>query len=196
VGSVAATLSIGIALIATAAMTFNPNGYDLAPQMQRLLALNPTDVIQHGRYYQLFSSALVHLNIVHLAGNLLLLALLSVYERRVGHARFIIVFIVSALVSSLIDLALLPAGAVSMGASGGICGLAAGFFLDHDEVTKADWVKGLAGVLMLVTFYSFAASASSDHGVVQMNWAAHIWGAMGGAFYIRFVATRPIRHTT
>jgi len=195
-GSVSGTLLIGIALIATAAATFNAGGYDIAPQLQRLVALSPNAVIKQGRHYQIFSSALVHVNVVHLTGNLIMLALLSVYERRVGHGRFLMVFVVSALTSSLADLALLPDDAMSMGASGGICGLAAGFFLDHDEVTKPDWAKGLAGVLILVVFYSFAASLTVDGGIARVNWAAHIWGAVGGALYIRFIARRATERAT
>lgn len=190
IGSIIGTLAIGIVLIAMAAATFDAYGYSITPRMERLVGLSPNGVIKQGRYYQLLTSTLVHVNVVHLVSNLLTLALLSVYERHVGYKRFIIVFAVAALISSLVDLLLLPNDAISMGASGGICGLAAGFFLDHDEVTRADWLKGLVGVLTLVAIYSFAAAIATDGEAAKVNWVAHVWGAVGGALYIRLFGRR------
>jgi rhomboid protease GluP len=196
IGSVIGTLAIGIALIVIAAVTFDAHGFGITPRMEQIVGLNPNSVIKQGRYYQVLTSALVHINVIHLVGNLLTLALLSVYERRVGYRRFVAVFVVAALISSLTDLILLPDGVVSMGASGGICGLAAGYFLDHEEVTKTDWVKGLAVVLILVAIYSFAAMITTEKQVGSVNWVAHLWGALGGALYIRVFTRASVPKTS
>src|SRR5262245_53598014 len=84
VGSVIGTLSIGISLIAVAAVTFDANGVAMMSSMEHVVGLSRDGVLKQGRYFQILSSSVVHVNVVHLISNLATLALLSVYERRVG----------------------------------------------------------------------------------------------------------------
>ena len=50
--------------------------------------------------YQLITSSFIHSNFLHVSSNVLGLALLSIYERRVGLTRYLAVLLVGTLVSS------------------------------------------------------------------------------------------------
>jgi len=182
------TLLLGTVLIAVAASTFDLNALKITPSSEALLALSRQGVFDGGRVYQLVTSNFVHINLLHLIGNLSLLMLLSLYEWRVGIARYFAVYFFAAIVSSLIDLAAFPAQAVFLGASGGICGLAAAYFVDHENVSRKEWGIGIAVVLLLVALYSFVGKADEAKLGASINWLAHLSGALAGGIYVRLAA--------
>jgi rhomboid protease GluP len=179
------TLLLGTVLIAIAACTFDLNQLKITPSSEALLALSRHGVFDDGRAYQIVTSNFVHINLLHLISNLSLLMLLSLYEWRVGIARFFAVFFFAAIVSSLIDLVAFPAQAVFLGASGGICGLAAAYFVDHENVSRKEWGIGIAMMLLLVALYSFIGKDDEAKLGASINWLAHLSGALAGGIYVR-----------
>jgi membrane associated rhomboid family serine protease len=91
------------------------------------LELVPLRVAVEGEYWRLVGSAFLHIGLLHLAGNLLALAIVGpALERVFGWWRYLAVYLVSALGGSVaVYLFGSPYGAVA-GASGAIFGLFAG----------------------------------------------------------------------
>jgi membrane associated rhomboid family serine protease len=91
------------------------------------LELVPLRVAVDGEYWRLIGSAFLHIGLLHLAGNLLALAIVGpALERVFGWWRFLAVYLVAALGGSVaVYLFGSPFGAVA-GASGAIYGLFAG----------------------------------------------------------------------
>jgi membrane associated rhomboid family serine protease len=91
------------------------------------LELVPLRVAVEGEYWRLLGSAFLHIGLLHLAGNMLALAIVGpALERVFGWWRFLAVYLVSALGGSVaVYLFGSPFGAVA-GASGAIYGLFAG----------------------------------------------------------------------
>jgi membrane associated rhomboid family serine protease len=94
------------------------------------LELVPLRVAVDGEYWRLIGSAFLHIGLLHLAGNMLALAIVGpALERVFGWWRFLAVYLVAALGGSVaVYLFGSPFGAVA-GASGAIYGLFAGTLL-------------------------------------------------------------------
>lgn len=189
--SVAATLGIGLGLILAAAATFD-RSHQIDPGIMAVLALSRQGVFESGFVFQLLTSNFLHINTFHLVGNLFVLLLMSAYERRAGWRRFTEVFITSATIASLGELLWMPPQTATMGASAGICGLAAAYFLDHGELTLDDWLKGVPLVLFIVGLYSFLGPNHENLLVGETDAGAHMLGALAGATYVFLVRGRPV----
>jgi membrane associated rhomboid family serine protease len=187
------TLSLGFLLIGFAAFTFRGNALSIEPRFAEILALSRYGIFEKGWVFQLLTNGFVHINFFHLASNLLVLMLLSAYEWRVGVRRYLAVFLVGTVGSSVIDLAFMPADTLSMGASAGICALAAAYFLDHEDISRKDWAIGVLFVLALVGAYSFVGVHDSDLDGGAVNWTAHMSGAALGAIYVRMLRDRRVK---
>lgn len=81
-------------------------------------------VIEYGQYYRLFSCTFLHLGLIHLISNMIFIFKYGKYsEFFYGHAKYIIVMLMSGLAGSLYSLAFTDAR--SVGASGIAFGIAA-----------------------------------------------------------------------
>ncbi len=139
---------------------------------------------------QFFTHLFIHLDLTHLFGNLVALALTSLYERRVGPRRFLAVLSVSAL-SSGFSILFFSDAAISGGISGGIFGLAAAYFIDFDNVRGKDFVMTLVTVTILFLLFSFTGTTKSEASL-KVDHVAHILGAISGVVYCRLFR----RHAT
>jgi len=182
--SCAGTLTLGAVLIFTAAALFDAN-FTLDPDFIALWGLSRQGIFEHGLVFQILTANLLHMDLLHLVGNLSILILLSAYERRVGWRRFSAVFLVAAVFSSAGDLLWIQPQTMALGASGGLCGLAAAYFLDYPNLTRSDWIKGLLLVLIIVGLYSIYSPAIKGVMDFKIDTAAHITGACTGAVYVR-----------
>ena len=120
------------------------------------------------------------------------LGLLSVYERRVGARRFLAVVGVASVAS--IPSALLYSNAYVSGISGGVFGLAAAYFTDHERLTRKEWLMAIAffAFIALVLSLDSALRTSGDKTLgFQIDHIGHVLGAIGGIVYCRLV---PARH--
>ena len=190
----AATLGMGLGLILVAAVTFDQS-HQIDPNIMVVLALSRQGVFEWGFVFQLFTCNFLHINMLHLVGNLSVLLFMSAYERRAGWRRFTAVFIASATIASMGGLLWMPPHTASMGASAGICGLAAAYFLDHGELTLARWIKGVPLVLFIVGLYHFLGPTREGLMGLEIDPGAHLLGAFAGAAFVFLIRARPIPET-
>ena len=156
----------------------------LAPSVQTLLALgglNRTLVLEHGEWTRLFSAALLHADVVHLALNGLCLYLAgAALESFVGRRWFFALFVIGAVCGSLLSLAINPPAAVSVGASGAIMGLlAAAFVLSFRYPSGAlrTQIQMMTMQVLIPSLVPLAVSRTGQH----IDFAGHLGGALSGA---------------
>lgn len=149
----------------------------------------------------LFTAMFLHGGIAHLLGNMLYLWIFGDnVEDRLGHFRFLILYIVSGLVASLAHILMTPDSTLPMiGASGAIAGVLGaymiefprsriltlvffGFFVRATRI-PAFFVLGFWFVLQLI--YASTSLGSSGGGGVA--WFAHIGGFIAGIFLFRLL---------
>lgn len=135
---------------------------------------------------------LLHIDIGHLIANLVLLGLLSVYERRVGAQRFLAVLLAACLASAP-SAFFYPESTVICGISGGLFGLAAAYFVDERALTTKDWLTGIALFAVIVGLFMLndALRGSSANDLdYEIDHLGHFLGALGAIAYCRL---RPLR---
>lgn len=124
-----------------------------------------------GALWQLITSAFVHIDVWHIGFNMLALFLLGPQvERVLGRARFLAIYLLSALVGSAFVVAFSPPFQSTLGASGAVFGLIGALLL-------LAWRYGgnARGILMwlgLNIVFTFA--------VPTVSWQGHLGGLFGG----------------
>lgn len=135
---------------------------------------------EHGEYYRLLTSNLLHLNPLHLFMNLVALALASAaLEGALGSGLFLAALCVGGLVGSLGSCLFIPATTVSAGASGALMGvLATGLVVSSLEknLTVRETNQSL---VLSILIPSLLPSRHSTSGFLT-NYAAHFGGAIAG----------------
>ncbi len=159
--------------------------------LRGLLALSPRMLTADGglhaelvkqshQWWRLFTAPLLHGSLPHLISNGIALLLVGILlERVIGHARFAAIFVISALCGSAASLFFNPLTNVGVGASGGILGLFAAAFVVGSRMTS----QSNRGILKRRAAYAFALAllpSSSSAAGVQIDYAAHFGGAIGG----------------
>lgn len=90
-------------------------------------SLSVVDIIERHEYYRIISCTFLHDGIDHIFGNMLfLVALGDLLEKEIGHVRFGVIYLVSAIGSSFFSMAYeLLTGQYyhTVGASGAVCGI-------------------------------------------------------------------------
>jgi len=136
---------------------------------------------------QFFTNIMVHQNLLHLLSNLSLIGLLSVYERRVGLGRYVVVVLVSGLFSGL-SIFFYEVGMVSSGISGVVFGLGAVFFTDEENLTYKDWLYAIFIFLLLAIMLSYRdyyELQKMGNVSFQIDYIGHFLGALGAIAYTR-----------
>ena len=131
-----------------------------------------------GEYWRLFIAMFLHSGLVHLLMNGLGLFMVgSLVERRFGHLRFLLVYLLAGLFGSLASFGLnsVAVGAGASGAIFGVLGALVAFFLVHRNIFGIEGRQSLVGVLMVAGF--ILASGIQTEQVD--NWA-HIGGFVAG----------------
>ena len=180
------TLILGGTIIIAYFFSMSDESYSTSEKMIYLFGLSYTGIFEHLLLYQLLTSIFVHIDLYHLCGNLLCIALLSSYERRAGVKKFILIFFFSGIASSFIDLICLSPNTVSIGASAGICGLVSGYFIDYPKTSWKEWLLGLTFVLLIIGVSDFFPDTKASKLSYEINWFAHLVGATAGAIWIKY----------
>jgi rhomboid protease GluP len=156
----------------------------LAPSIQTLVALgglNKTLVLQSGEWYRIFSSTLLHADVVHLAMNGFCLFLAGVMlENIAGRRWFFALFVVGGVGGGLMSLALNPESVVSVGASGAIMGLLAAAFVcgfRYPPGALRAQIHRTSLQILIPSLLPFAVSRTGGH----IDFAGHFGGALIGA---------------
>jgi len=168
-------------------------------------ANNQQLVLVQGEYYRLLSSMFLHAGLfdylghynftaaLHILSNMYILyAVGSSLERLMGHARFLIVYLLGGLGGAVLSVLLGGADSYSVGASGAVFAIVAGEFVylyHHRQLLGA---AGRARRSSLIGFavMNFAiglVSALPGSAVVIDNWA-HFGGMVGGLVLTWFIS--------
>jgi membrane associated rhomboid family serine protease len=166
----AVTVAIGIAQIA-----------GVSERWEQLLYLDKPAVAD-GEYWRLFTVALVHGGVLHLAFNMYALFMIGpVVEALYGPWRFLFIYLACAAAGSAASFAFGFSGIPSVGASGAVFGLF-GLLLVADRVHKPALTRNARsltmqiGVLIVINLViGFAAAGAIDN-------LAHIGGLLAGAW--------------
>jgi membrane associated rhomboid family serine protease len=167
-------------------------------------------------YLTLITSMFMHGGIAHIAGNMLFLWIFGDnIEDRLGHARYVIFYLVCGVIASLAHVFTTAAFAgtqndmlvPSLGASGAISGVLGGYILLHPSrrvnvilfnifTAVPAWVAiGMWFVFQLISGLGMLGQGSQQGGVA---YAAHIGGFLAGLVLIKFFdmghRDRPVRN--
>jgi membrane associated rhomboid family serine protease len=116
--------------------------------------LQPIAVYTYDRYYDLITSAFLHVNLLHIASNMLTLLFIGpVLERLLGPWRFTAVYLLSALGGSAAIYAFGDQIGTTVGASGAIYGLlGACLVLARKLGLDMQWLIGIIAINFVLTF--------------------------------------------
>lgn len=182
------TFWLGIILILTFYLSTNLSFNKIDDKLLYLFGVNNVEFLNFKWFFQIFSHTFFHLDLFHLLSNLSMLGLLSLYERNVGGKRFFTVFLISATLSS-VSVIFYPENLVAVGASGGILGLSAAYFLDHASATTKDYLMGTLGVFAIY----FLLQLQTYKGMTQdykVDEYGHIMGILIAAIYCKIFPRR------
>ena len=125
-----------------------------------------------GEYYRLLTAAFLHADLLHLALNMMALAVLGPpLEAALGRSRFLALYVLSALGGSVTAFLLAPQNTLGVGASGAIFGLFGAYYVVARRLGgSTGTIVGLLAVNLVITF-----------AVPFIDWRAHLGGLVVGA---------------
>lgn len=136
------------------------------------------DLIQQGQYWRFVTPLFLHANALHVGLNMLNFFVLGIFlERLVGHLRFLLIYIVTGVVSIIASYIFSPQE-VSVGASGAIFGLVGAysiFVLVHRNAFRHGGIPALLWLVVIIGInlgLGFAISNVDNY--------AHIGGLVSG----------------
>lgn len=132
--------------------------------------------IRYGQYYRLLTGTFLHTGIMHLAFNCYALYVLgSQLESFLGKAKYIVIYLVSAIFGSLFSMTF-NGDTASIGASGAVFGLMGAllYFGYHYRVYLGNVIKSQILPLVVINLLIGFLTTGVDN-------AAHIGGLVGGA---------------
>ena len=135
-------------------------------------------LIAEGQYWRLFTAIFLHVGIVHLAVNGFALAIFgSLVEGAFGHARFVLIYVISGLTGSVASY-LVNSIAVGAGASGaifGVLGALAAYFAAQRRVFGETAKRSMIGLLILA-----ALNLAFGFAIPGIDNMAHLGGFAAG----------------
>lgn len=139
--------------------------------------------VADGALWQLLTSAFTHLDVAHIGFNMLALWFLGPQlERVVGRARFLALYLLSALAGSATVLWLSGVQTITFGASGAVFGLMGALLVLVLKVRGN--VQSILVWLGLNVAYTFLGPGS-------ISWQGHFGGLVGGAIVAAIIAYAP-----
>ncbi len=161
-------MTINIALF----ILFAVSSYDMVSSM----GVNSLAVINGKEYYRLFTSMFAHVNLVHLIVNMYSLHIIGTQiESYMGKTRYIVIYLFSGFLGSLLSIALNDTNVISAGASGALFGLMGSllYFGYHYRVYLSGALKSQIIPLIVVNLmFGFMVPGIDNF--------AHIGGLIGG----------------
>ena len=139
--------------------------------------------VADGAWWQLLSSAFTHVEIWHVAMNMFALFIFGpALEGIIGRARFLAVYLVSALASSVLVLFLAGADSSTVGASGALFGLLGALLVTAKKARlNSQWLMQnlVIGVVISVVGWRL------------ISWQGHLGGFIGGVVTAAIIAYAP-----
>lgn len=144
--------------------------------LMRFGALNTFFVVNYHQYYRIITSAFIHIGILHLVLNMYALYILGKdIETFYGKIKYLFIYLISAIVGSLISLLFVSEQSISAGASGAIFGLMGAllyFGYHYRALLNNALTKQIIPVILINLAIGFTLSG--------INNFAHLGGLLGG----------------
>lgn len=142
-------------------------------------------LIRNGDYYRLITSAFLHIGFIHIACNMYsLFAVGPTIEHFFGRAKFILIYLYSAIIASLFVMIFQNENTLAAGASGAIFGLLGSllyFGYSYRGYIGNQIIGQVIPVVLINLFIGFTLPGISN--------AAHIGGLIGGVFVSYMLGT-------
>ena len=136
------------------------------------------DLILHGQYWRFITPIFLHANLLHVGLNMLNFVVLGVFlERLLGHMRFLLVYLVTGVISIIASFYFAPQE-ISVGASGAIFGLVGAyslFVLAHRRAFPRGGVPALLWLVLIV-----GINLSIGFFIANVDNYAHLGGLLSG----------------
>jgi membrane associated rhomboid family serine protease len=186
-----------------------PSMLELHPAIQNELGLYTPNLIQlHAvGFLQLVTNLFVHRDLFHILGNLVVLLCFGLpFEERVGHRRFLLIYLVAGLAGSLLETAFSGSSPVlMMGASGAIFGIMGAFAARYpNQVVGVPLplffifiripMRVIVGALIYVAYnllYVVLEAAQPASALSHTAYAAHFGGLATGILLAFTVLPKP-----
>ena len=135
-------------------------------------------LIAQGQYWRFVTPIFLHANLLHIGLNMLNFAVLGIIlERIMGHARFLLVYILTGIVSIIASFAFSPQD-ISVGASGAIFGLVGAytiFVLMHRRAFRRGGIPSLIWIALVI-----AVNLCIGLFISNIDNYAHLGGLLSG----------------
>ena len=136
------------------------------------------DLINQGQYWRFVTPIFLHANLLHVGLNMLNFVVLGVFvERLVGHMRFLLIYLVTGIVSIIASYYFIPQE-VSVGASGAIFGLVGAYSIFVFLHRRAFRNGGIPVLFWLV--FVIVGNLSIGLFVPNVDNYAHVGGLLSG----------------
>jgi membrane associated rhomboid family serine protease len=136
------------------------------------------NLIIQGQYWRFVTPIFLHANLLHIALNMLNLVVLGVFlERLVGHTRFLLIYLVTGIISIIASFYFMPQE-ISVGASGAIFGLVGAysiFVLMHRRAFRNGGIPVLLWLIVVIV-----GNLSIGFFVPNVDNYAHLGGLLSG----------------
>jgi membrane associated rhomboid family serine protease len=138
--------------------------------------------VAQGEYYRLITSAFLHAGLMHILFNMFALAQIGpILEQALGRARYLSLYLLSALGGSVAAFLLAPPAQPSVGASGAIFGLFGAYYVVVRRLGgETGPIVVLLAINLVITFT-----------VPNIDWRAHLGGLVTGAVLAAAFAYAP-----
>jgi len=171
------TIVVGVLNIVTYIVTAltSPSGihHNASSRLFIRLVLSPEFIARTGEYWRFIGSAFLHYGFLHLAVNMISLAVLGpAIERVFGHGRFVVLYLVAALGGSVAVYAFDPNPLVAVaGASAAIFGLFGALVVLYRKL----------GLDMRMLIPTILINVYITYRVPNVSWIGHVGGFVTGA---------------
>ena len=152
---------------------YGGNIFEIEPNTLALFGANNITLVKSGEIFRLLTSAFLHVHLIVNMYSLMIIA--SQVENFIGKAKFIFVYLMSAISGSLMSLVFLGKNIVACGASGALFGLMGCllYFGYHYRVYLSDAIRTqIIPIIIINLFIGFSISGIDN--------ACHIGGLIGG----------------
>lgn len=109
--------------------------------------------ILEGQYWRFFTPVFLHVNILHMGLNMLNLIVLGIFVERIfGHLRFLLIYLVTGVISIIASFYFAPQE-ISVGASGAIFGLVGAyslFIFIHRKAFRGGGIPALSWLVLII----------------------------------------------
>ncbi|MCK2214371.1 rhomboid family intramembrane serine protease [Actinomadura sp. ATCC 31491] len=183
-GNVVRTPIVTYAILVINVLVFGAQ-YVTGDRITGELAMWPAGVALGDQYYRLITAAFVHGGVMHILFNSWALYVVGPYlERAFGHARYVALYLISALGGSVLGLWLDPLTQPTVGASGAIFGLFGAVFVVGRRLNLD--VRGIAVLIVINLVLTFVVSG--------ISWTGHVGGLITGSLLAAALAYAPSRN--